>query len=232
MSSSDGSSSTFGRLLERLRLKLGLDLLDFTVMCQQSGEVELRKMKRGSVAGYELGQRFPHPGRAAALARVLESPHLLQVYQEERKPQCAYWWIVEAGLEGALKDKPWSEERRQQVSDFMKGRPMSEACRQALKAANTARPKTEADRRARSERLKGHRLPEAAYQARIIQDQFTHLPTAQERFAQRKRWRREQAKLEERLKLASQRPVWSPPEGWGEVEPWDGWGVEIDEPHD
>jgi transcriptional regulator with XRE-family HTH domain len=192
----------FGTLLSSLRAERGLDVLGLADLCRKSDRVLLKKISSGSILLYEIGARFPHPRRAEVLAQLLESPHLLQIYQEERKPSRAYRYKAELGLIPPYKA---SEDHCRALSKAGKGRPKSESHRQRISQAS-----------------KGRLPSEAAVQARTIQDKYTGFGTRGQRYRQRQKHRVLIARLEERARQAALRPVWAPPEGW---EPYaDTWG--------
>lgn len=183
----------FGTLLSSLRAERGFDVLGLRALCRGSDEASLRGICRSSIDDYELGHVLPFPSRAEALARLLECPRLLEVYQEERKPSRTYWWKAKAGLIPDMIHKPLPESRRNAISRTKKGRPgkpRSEAERQAISKALKGRPKSEAHRQAMSRAFKGRSSPEAtqaSIRARTIQDEFTDLENSAWRFQQRRK---------------------------------------------
>ena len=231
--------SQFGNLLTTLRCKLDLDMLGPQRMCWASNEVELKRMTCWSISRYEVGHSLPRPGRAAALARVLESPLLFQLHREERKPPVAYWWRARIGLIPEMSEvmskvrQPLTEEHRQAISRTKKGRSLPEAIHRAALRANTGRLMPETTRQALLRSRIGNSMPEASRQAQIqavsIQDEFIDQGTPQWRYEQRRkrdaqaaRLEQEKAMLEERARLAAQRAPWSPPEeGWDLAEAWE-----------
>jgi hypothetical protein len=189
-----GPSSNFGLLLSRLRARRGLNVVGLVALCRGSDEVLLKKVSSGSIFLYEIGNRFPHPRRAEALARLLKSPRLFRVYQKERKSSWSYRYKVELGLIPVYKA---SEDHCRALSRAGKGRPKSESHRQKISLAN-----------------KGRRTPEASIQARTIRDKYTGFGTRGQRYRQRQKERALVAQLEERARLAALRPPWEPSDGW------------------
>jgi hypothetical protein len=197
MSLPDHGSGMFGLLLSRLRHERGLDIVGFMRMCRQSDEVALKGVSTASIFDYELGNSLPRPGRAGALARLLESPSLLQAHQEEYKPPSAYHWMVRSdeAIEATrqakaevLRGQLRSEDFCQAQSRRQKGRPMPEVVRQAslevrtIQDEFTGRGNKDWRRRQRKRKARG-----VVPHGNSIQDEFTGQKTRAWRYKQRRK---------------------------------------------